>query len=75
MIGALDHARDPVMRYASGLMQAGIYCDLHIAGGAGHGYLCIPVGTTLSDRACRHAMECMEDLMTGECVLKVEDTE
>lgn len=66
MIGDLDHARDPVLRYAYNIMKTGTYCDLHVVGGAGHGYLCIPLGTALSDRAKQHALECMEDLMSGK---------
>lgn len=68
MIGDLDHAHDPAIKYAQGIMNAGIYCDLHIVGGAGHGICAVPVGTALCNRARSHVTNCMEDLMTGKCV-------
>lgn len=69
-IGSLDYGRDPVLEYAQGIMNAGIYCDIHIWGGGSHGFTVFTEGTDMYDRAWRDAMEYMRDLMTGKCVRK-----
>ena len=66
--GDCDYGHDPVIKYAQGIMDAGIYCDLHVFGGCMHGFMAMAPGTDISNRALRDVTEGLRDLMTGECV-------
>lgn len=50
-VGELDIFRDECISYASGLMRAGVSCELHVHPQAVHGYDLISVQTSLSRRA------------------------
>lgn len=65
--GDLDFDRDPHIRYAQGLMDAGIFCDLRVWGGCFHTGAGFGIGTPLYDRRFTMYVEALTDLFTGEC--------
>lgn len=68
MTGELDYGHDPVIEYAQGIMNAGIYCDLHVLGGCFHGFLPFCQGTEIFDRASREIDNALSDLLSGNLV-------
>jgi acetyl esterase/lipase len=61
-----DHGRDDVIRYASGLMQAGVYCDLHIWGGTYHGFPSMQPEAEISRRYSDFVIMQLKDALTGK---------
>lgn len=72
IVGDLDYGHDPAIAYAQGLMNAGIFCDLHVWGGGGHGFMGCPSPDMpeIAARAWDELMNSMKDLMTGKLVRK-----
>jgi len=62
----IDNGRDGVMSYASGLMQAGVYCDLHIWGGAYHGFSIVQNDSELARRYTNLVVMQLKDALTGK---------
>lgn len=50
-VGELDIFRDESIAYATGLMSAGVSCELHVYPGAPHGYDLLSLEASLSRRA------------------------
>ncbi|MGV8074830.1 MAG: alpha/beta hydrolase [Syntrophobacteraceae bacterium] len=64
----IDHGRDDVIRYASSLMKAGVYCDLHIWGGAYHAFASLQPEPELSRRYTDLLSMQLKDALTGKLV-------
>lgn len=65
-----DHGRDDAISYASRLLQAGVYCDLHIWGGAYHAFNLAANDTELA-RRCNDLLNMqMKDALSGKLVRK-----
>jgi len=62
----IDQGRDYVISYASSLMQAGVYCDLHIWGGAYHGFFITQPDTELARRYNDLLTMQLKDALTGK---------
>lgn len=65
--GDLDFDRDEHIRYAQGIMDAGIFCDLRVWGGCFHTGAGFGIGTPLYERRFTFYVESLTDLFTGEC--------
>lgn len=64
-VGAMEVFRDEDIAYASGIMQAGGDCELHVWGGAFHGFYDIAPDSAVS-RACISAREVwLERILRG----------
>lgn len=68
----IDYGRDPLLRYAQGLMNADVFCDIHIWPGAPHGIAHFSAGTKLHERVWTEIFELFEDLLTGKLVRNIQ---
>lgn len=66
----IDHGRGNCIDYARNLMNAGIFVDLHVWGGAYHAFLSLNPETELAQR-CRVEVDLqMKDALSGKLVRK-----
>lgn len=61
----LDHGRDDSLAYAQGLMQAGIFVDLHVWGGAYHAFDQLQPESELTERYNHMVSYQLKDALTG----------
>ena len=66
--GELDYGHDACMKYAQGIMNEHIFCDLHVWGGCFHGFLSVSAGTDLDEWAWTCVKKDLGLLLSGDCL-------